>query len=67
MEQLNEERLRYIDTGKVKIGIYHQRKLEPDMNCDMEYVQQVMLPKPLAKLDGFRLPTFRECVRWLVS
>lgn len=67
MEQFNEEKLRYIDTGKVKIGIYHQRKLEPDMSGDMEHVQRVMLPKPLGVLNGFSIPTLRQVFRWLAS
>lgn len=64
---MEDKRLRYIDTGKVKIGIYHQRKLEPDMTYDMEHVQKVILPKPLGTLHSFNWPTLRQMVRWLVS
>ena len=64
---MENKQLRYIDTGKVKIGIYHQRKLHPDMNHDMENVQRVILPKPIATMDSFTWPTLRQMVRWLVS
>jgi len=56
--------LRYIDTGKVKIGIYHQRKMEPDMSSDMEHVQRVMLPKPIAPLHSW--PSLREIIRFWI-
>ncbi len=63
----DQKPLRYIDTGKVKIGINYQRKQPPTTFCDMEYLQKTMLPKPLGVVSEFEFPTLREILRWLVS
>lgn len=54
--------LRYIDTGKVKIGVYYTPKPAPETFCDMEFIQKALLPRPLGPLHPW--PSLREMVRW---
>ncbi len=64
-EQTN---LRYVDTGRIKIGIYYDRKPQPlETTWDDEFLQHAMLPKPLGRFNGLRIPTLREALRWLVT
>ena len=67
MEQINEEKLRYIDTGKVKIGIHHVPKPAVETYWDTDKLQAAVLPKPLGSLGSFNLPSLRQCLRWLLS
>jgi hypothetical protein len=54
--------LRYIDTGKVKIGIYYTPKPAPEILCDMEFIQAMLLPKPIGRLHTW--PSLREIIRY---
>lgn len=54
--------LRYVDTGKVKIGIHYVPKPSPEIFADMEYLQKKLLPKPLGPLHSW--PSLREIVRF---
>lgn len=61
----NEKPLRYIDTGKVKIGIYYVRPPSADTFCDMEIIQRKLLPKPLGPLRPW--PSLRDIIRYWTS
>lgn len=58
----NGKPLRYVDTGKVKIGIYYTPKPSAEIFCDMEYLQKTLLPKPIGPLHSW--PSLRDIVRW---
>jgi hypothetical protein len=62
-----ERRLQYIDTGKVKIGIYHVPLSPAPMFSDMEAIQRSFLPRSLGSLHTITLPTPRRILRWLMS
>jgi len=57
--------LRFVDTGKVKIGIYYVKPQQADTFCDMEFLQRKLLPKPLGPLHPF--PSLRDIVRWWMA
>ncbi|CAB4131872.1 hypothetical protein UFOVP137_3 [uncultured Caudovirales phage] len=57
--------LRYVDTGKVKIGIYYVRPPASNTFSDMEFLQKKLLPKPVGPLHPW--PSFREIVRWWIG
>ncbi len=62
-----DKKLRYVDTGKVKIGIYHVPRPEPNTFMDMEAIQRSLLPKALGPLHSIEWPTPRRIFRWLFS
>lgn len=59
---MDNKPLRYIDTGKVKIGIYYTPKPSPEIMCDMEFIQGMLLPKPIGPLHTW--PSLREIIRY---
>jgi len=59
-----ERRLQYIDTGKVKIGIYHVPRRTAPMFADMETIQRSLLPRSLGSLHTMALPTPSKILRW---
>lgn len=64
--QTNHDKpLRYVDTGKVKIGIYYVAKPSAPTFSDMEFLQRRLLPKPLGSL--YSWPSLRELVRWWIT
>jgi hypothetical protein len=62
MDQIENKPLRYIDTGKVKIGIYYTPKPATEIMCDMEVIQHRLLPKPIGPLNPW--PSLREMIRY---
>jgi hypothetical protein len=59
--------LRFIDTGKVKIGVHYVPKPSAPTFWDMEYVQKSLLPKSLGPLNPIAWPTPRKILRWLMT
>lgn len=67
VETDKDRRLRFVDTGKVKIGIYHTPRCDAPMFSDMEVIQRSLLPRELGSLHAIAWPTPRSIVRWLMS
>lgn len=61
----HDKPLRYVDTGKVKIGIHYVPKPAPEIFCDMEFIQKALLPKSLGPLHSW--PSLRQIVRWWIT
>lgn len=59
--------LRFIDTGKVKIGVHYVPRPNPEIFCDMEFVQKSLLPRAVGPLHPINWPTPRKILRWLLS
>lgn len=66
-ESNKDRTLRYVDTGKVKIGIYYVPKPDPVTYCDMEFIQKALLPRSLGPLHAIEWPTPRKILRWLMT
>ena len=67
MDDLEKKTLRYIDTGKVKIGIHYIPHKQPEIFRDMEQIQQSLLPKTLGTMNQINWPTPLKIIRWFVS
>jgi len=63
----HDKPLRYVDTGKVKIGIHYVPKPSAETFCDMEFIQKALLPRSLGPLHAINWPTPRQMLRWLMS
>jgi hypothetical protein len=58
--------LRFIDTGKVKIGVHYVPRPNAETFCDMEHIQKCLLPRSLGSLHPIEWPTPRNIWRWLM-
>lgn len=63
----NDKPLRFIDTGKVKIGVHYVPRPQASMFYDMEFVQKSLLPRSLGPLHPIQWPTPRRILRWLIT
>lgn len=61
-----DKKLRYVDTGKVKIGIYYVPRPAPATYIDTEVLQRSLLPRALGPLHPIAWPTPRRILRWLL-
>jgi|Laugresu1bdmlbsd_1035121.scaffolds.fasta_scaffold04381_5 hypothetical protein len=59
--------LRFIDTGKVKIGVHYVPRPKAETYWDTETLQRSLLPQALGPLNPMGWPTPRKILRWLLT